>query len=77
MHFRLSTVNPANAMPTPVVYVSQQIGWDYQQLRLDHLRDAAACQAILDPLGAEGWELVTIVEIGGVGYAFLKRQRNR
>jgi hypothetical protein len=61
--------------PTPVVYVKEKAGWEYKLLFRDLDSDNAPDEDELNPLGAEGWELVGMFVQGGILYCYFKRQR--
>jgi hypothetical protein len=48
--------------------------WEYAVKRLDLDTEPQALAEALSTSGEDGWELVTVVQVGGVhGLAFLKR----
>ncbi|MEM6283295.1 MAG: DUF4177 domain-containing protein [Chloroflexota bacterium] len=65
--------NPATGSArVPIVYVKPEIAWEYKQL--SHAADSETdTEAVLNELGADGWELVSVIthELGTEFY--LKR----
>lgn len=56
-------------MRPPMVYVHETTAWEYK-----HLRQAGApTEEALNALGAEGWELVSVVAVGDGVNVYLKR----
>lgn len=58
-------------VPTPRVYVTEAVAWEYRQLSHDLEEEGAPDEEALNRLGAEGWELAAVVTHGGrMNYIF-------
>ncbi len=60
-------------IPTPMVYLKERIVWQYRQVVRDLTLDDALSDEELDEIGAEGWELVSVVVYDGHMYWHFKR----
>jgi len=59
----------------PMVYVYEDIRWDYKRLDRDLAQENPFTEEDLNALGAEGWELTGVVSQSNKAYFYLKRLR--
>jgi hypothetical protein len=59
--------------PTPMVYVNENPSWEYKLFVRDLELDNAPGEDEINPLGAEGWELVGIFVHANMLYCYFKR----
>lgn len=67
---------PPQDVPTPSVYVMEAVAWEYNQLSRDLEEEGLPDEEALNRLGAEGWELATVVTHGGRATYIFKRLAN-
>ena len=57
----------------PMVYVREQLTWEYKRIARDLENEQLLDERQLNKLGAEGWELVTSVTSGAVVTFYFRR----
>lgn len=57
----------------PMVYVEEELRWEYKQLARTVERDEMPTEEELNELGKHGWELVGTVTLSSVAYFYFKR----
>lgn len=67
---------PQQDVPTPSVYVTEALAWEYKQLARDLEEEGLPDEEALNRLGAEGWELAAVVTHGGAAAYIFKRPAN-
>lgn len=60
---------------TPVVYVEGNPAWEYRLLVRDLGQSDVATEGELNPIGEEGWELVSIAVHSNQFYYYFKRMK--
>jgi len=61
----------------PMVYVREPLKWEYKQVIRDLENEKAPDEEELNKLGAEGWELTSIVQYLHTVYFYFKRLADR
>ena len=62
---------PGTALPLPMVHVTPT--WVYKRIQRPLVELAGIAESELDVLGADGWELTSVVAEGGTVHFFFKR----
>ncbi len=57
----------------PMVYVKENLVWEYRVLTRDLTKEEAPTQAELNELGKAGWELTGILTAASQAYFYFKR----
>ena len=57
----------------PIVYVQEQLRWEYKQLIRNLAEEHAPTEEELNTLGVEGWELAGIFTDSPLLYMYFKR----
>ena len=66
---------PEEKPSTPIVYLNENPAWEYKLFIRDLELDNAPGEEEINPLGAEGWELVGIFVHANMLYCYLKRMK--
>jgi hypothetical protein len=61
----------------PMVYVQEEIAWQYKHLTIDLRQDPMPDEKLLDEPGAEGWELASMIVHDQILHIYFKRLENR
>jgi hypothetical protein len=56
-----------------MVLVRDKVKWEYKRVVQNLARDEAPTEGELNALGAEGWELATIIQDSPLVYLYFKR----
>lgn len=67
---------PPQDVPTPSVYVTEALAWEYKQLARDLEEEGLPDEEALNRLGADGWELAAVVMHGGTAVYIFERLAN-
>ena len=68
----------ARGFRPPMVYVYEDIAWEYKRLRRDLVQEELPIEEEMNALGAEGWELVGVVShSNSVQFYFKRPSRSR
>jgi hypothetical protein len=62
---------------SPMIYVQEEIAWQYKYLAIDLRRDPMPDEELLDELGAGGWELASMIIHDQLLHIYFKRLKNR
>lgn len=75
MHIYPEFALPADpSLHTPIVYVREQMTWEYRRIERDSAADdALLSEEDLNALGADGWEMIGAVTFGAKAYFYFKR----
>jgi hypothetical protein len=57
----------------PIVYVDEEVVWEYKQLVRNLAKENAPTEEDLNKLGAEGWELAGVFSDSPFVYFYFKR----
>jgi hypothetical protein len=60
-------------VPSPIVYVDENLAWEYKQLVRNLAKEKAPSEDELNALGADGWELAGIFTDSPFVYFYFKR----
>lgn len=63
----------AAPMPVPTIYVRENVRWEYKRLVRELDRENAPTEDELNALGAEGWDLVSMISHAEHMYLYFKR----
>ena len=63
----------AESAQPPMVYVREQLTWEYKRIARDLENEQLLDESELNDLGAEGWELVTSVTSGSIVTFYFRR----
>lgn len=66
-------LQPAQPVPTPIIYVTEPARWEYQQLIRDVEREGLLDEESLNGLGEGGWELAAALLHGSRAVYIFKR----
>lgn len=69
-------LDPTTPVQPPIVYVSDNSGWEYKQLVRNLAKEDAPSENELNALGADGWELTGIFTDSPFVYFYFKRLVN-
>jgi hypothetical protein len=61
--------------PTPMVYLDENPSWEYKLFIRDLELDNAPAEDEINPLGAQGWEMVGILVHANMLYCYFKRMK--
>jgi hypothetical protein len=64
---------PSGFIQPPIVYVQEQLRWEYKQLIRNVAEENAPSEEELNTLGADGWELAGIFTDTPFVYLYFKR----
>ena len=67
-------IGPASA--PPIVYVTEKTVWEYKQVVRNLSQNDIPTESELNEWGKDGWELVTVLNKGGLLYLYFKRVKN-
>jgi hypothetical protein len=59
--------------PAPLIYLPEKRTWQYKILHYQQPNDTLPTEAVLDELGAAGWELAAILPTDGSIHFYFKR----
>jgi hypothetical protein len=65
---------PTVNLPSPMIYVTNVLGWEYKQVVRDLSKETPLNEEELNKFGAEGWELGGILSQGNQAHYYFKRQ---
>jgi hypothetical protein len=57
----------------PLVYVDQDVGWEYHHEARNLEEKGVLEEEALNALGSDGWELVTVLNLGNWLHYYFKR----
>lgn len=60
---------------SPMIYVQEEIVWQYKYLAIDLQRDPMPDEKLLDELGADGWELASMIIHNQILHIYFKRMK--
>lgn len=70
---QISNQTGAGLIQPPIVYVDEEIVWEYKQLVRNLAKENAPTEEELNKLGAEGWELAGVFSDSPFVYFYFKR----
>lgn len=78
----MSTLNPfpeksdVQEVQAPMIYVQEKATWQYKHVAIDLRRDPMPDEKLLNELGAEGWELASMIIHDQTLHIYFKRMKN-
>jgi hypothetical protein len=72
----ISNQSGGGLIQPPIVYVDEEIVWEYKQLVRNLAKENAPTEEELNKLGAEGWELAGVFSDSPFVYFYFKRLAN-
>lgn len=64
---------PSGLIQPPIVYVKEELFWEYKQLIRNLAKEKAPTEDELNTLGADGWELAGVFTDSPFVYFYFKR----